>query len=125
MRRLPQILIKLVVCTIFLILIYYYLSLKNTKMKEGNFSLEDNELNVIHNSTRPLPIIYVWCIVVKVEDNNNILLRNFRIFLKSLLFHSKHPLSLNILTEDKSKARVDFLVSVVTTKMGYKFYEVN
>lgn len=99
------------------------MTLKNTQVQNFNTSLD--ELLPEHNSSSSLPEIYVWCIIVKITDNHSALLIKFRIFLKSLFYHSRCKLFLNILTDKKSQQFVKSVISQCEDEVSYNLYKVN
>lgn len=120
MRRIYHLFVKLIIFTIFFIVFYNYISLKNVNSEASR----KTDL-VKQNTSEPLHVVHLWCIVVKVEEKEAALLRKFRTFLKSLLHHSRHStLSLNVLTDAKSKLFVDATIVNITGQLGYTINEV-
>lgn len=124
MQPLYNVLVKLTVVTIFFILFYYYVPLKQFRMLDIKRKvIQESELVIdsISNQSSEPPI-YIWCIMLKIDDYDSLLLRKLEGFSNSILQHTKHHISLNILTDAKSRSFVQQILNRKTIRN--KFYEV-
>lgn len=124
MQPLYNVLVKLTVVTIFFIVFYYYVPLKQFRMLDFK-SKVIQESNLVAESIPNKsfePPIYIWCIMLKIENYDSLLLRKLESFSNSLLQHTKHRISLNILTDAKSRSFVQDILNRKTIRN--QFYEV-
>lgn len=125
-------LVKLIAFSLFFLLFYSIVpvhipgrnvsDMESTNSFEGRnrtiLPLRQNAISSISSFSPSSSSVHLWCTVVRIGDSNSMMTRKFKVFIKSLAQYLNRSLSLNVLTDRKSRPFVSRVISAATVKAG-------